>query len=102
MVYKFFKTRNFYARCFTFRAFVAHSENVLVVTNLEHEERSISEEYKGKLKVDGDVIPDLIVLKTGWVDEENGVSIWPSIFDNDIVNYLKILKTIYELLRSGV
>ena len=32
-----------------------------------------------------------MALKTGWVGEENGVSKWPSIFYNDIANYLKIL-----------
>ena len=74
MVYKIFKSRNFYTHCFTFTAFVAHSENVLVDPNLEHEERSILEEYKGKLKVDGGVIPDPMVLKIGWVGEENGFS----------------------------
>ena len=91
IVYKFFKVRNFYTYCFTFRAFVAHSENVLVEPNLEDEERSILEEYKGKLKVDGDLIPYPKALKTGWVGEENAVSKWPSIFYNDISNYLKIL-----------
>ena len=90
MVYKFFNTPNFYTHCFTFRAFVAHSENVLVGPNLEHEERSILEEHKGKLKVDGNVIPDPIAMKTGWVGEENGISKLPSIFYNDIANYLKI------------
>ena len=88
-VYKFFKARNFNAHCFTFRPFIAHSENVLVDPNLEHEERLILEEYKGRLKVDGDVIPDPMALKTGWVGEKNGVSKWPSIFYNDIANYLK-------------
>ena len=72
MVYKIFKARNFYTPCFTFTAFVAHSENVLVDPNLEHEERSILEEYKGKHKVDGDVIPDPLALKIDWVGEENG------------------------------
>ena len=56
MVYKFFKVRNFYTHCFTFRAFVAHSKNVLFDPNLEYEERSILEEYQSKLKVDDDVI----------------------------------------------
>ena len=31
-----------------------------------------------------------MALKTGWVGEENDVSKWPSIFYNDIANYLKI------------
>ena len=38
------------------------------------------EEYKGKLKVGGDVIPDPVALKTDWVSEENGISKWASIF----------------------
>ena len=50
------------------------------------------EEYKDKLKVDGDVIPDPMAQKTGWIGEENGVSKWPSIFYNDNVNCLKILE----------
>ena len=37
------------------------------------------------------MIPDPIALKTCWVGEENSVSIWLSIFFNDIGNYLKIL-----------
>ena len=74
MIYKFFKAHNFYTNCFTFRAFVDHSENVLVDPNLKHEERSILEEYKDKFKVDGDVIPGPMALKTGWVGEESGVS----------------------------
>ena len=91
MVYKFFKARNFYTHCFTFRAFVAHSKNVLVDPNLEYEERSILEEYQSKLKVDSDVIPDPMALKTRWVGEENGISKSPSIFYNDVANYLKII-----------
>ena len=91
MVHTFFKALNFYTHCFTFRAFVAHSENALIDPNLEHEERSILEEYTGRLKVDGDVIPDPMALQTGWVVEENGVSKWFSIFYNVIANYLKIL-----------
>ena len=47
------------------------------------------EEYKGKLKVDGDVIPDPMTLKTGWISEGNSISEWPSIFYIDIANYLK-------------
>ena len=53
------------------------------------------EEYKGKFKVDGDKIPDPVVLKTGWVVEEKGISKQPSIFYNDIANYLKILGTYF-------
>ena len=91
MVYKIFKSHNFYTHCFTCTAFLVHSENVLIDPNLKHEERSILEEYKGKFKVDGDAIPDPMALNTGWIGEENGVSKWPSVFYNDIANYLKIL-----------
>ena len=55
MAYKFFKKGNFYMHCYTFGEFAAHSENVLVDPNVKHEETSILEGYKGKLKVDGDV-----------------------------------------------
>ena len=70
---------------------MADSENVLDDPNLEHEERSILDGYKGKRKVDGDVIPDPMALKTGWVGEENGVLKSSSIFYNDIAKYLKLL-----------
>ena len=43
------------------------------------------------LKVDSDVIPDTIALKTGWVVPENVVPKWSSIFCNGFANYLKIL-----------
>ena len=87
MVYKFFNTPNFYTHCFTFRAFVAHSENVLVGPNLEHEERSILEEHKGKLKVDGNMIPDPIAMKqVGLVKK--------TVFQNCPQYFITILQTI--------
>ena len=56
------------------------------------------EKYKGKIKIDGYVIADPMVVKTGWFGEKNGVSKWSLIFNNDITNYLNIS----EPLRSGV
>ena len=91
MVYTFFNACIFYTHCFNFKVFVAHSENALIDPNLEHEERWIREEYKGKLKVDSDVIPDTTALETAWVVEKNGVPKWSSIFCNGFANYLKIL-----------
>lgn len=44
-----------------------------------------------KLRIDGDVIPDLLVLQNSWINEENGVPKWASTYCTDIIDYSKIL-----------
>ena len=44
-----------------------------------------------KLRIDGDVIPDLLVLQNSWINEENGVPKWASTYCNDVIDYSEIL-----------
>ena len=87
MVYKFFKKGNFYMHCYTFGEFAAHSENVLVDPNVKHEETSILEGYKGKLKVDGDVF---LIL---WRWKQVGL-VKKTVFQNGPQYFIMILRPI--------
>ena len=74
-----------------FRAFVSYSENINVDPNLEEQERNLSNEYQEKLKIKNEIVPDPLSIKQGWLGENSGIPKWPSIFYNNIANYLSIL-----------
>ena len=69
-----------------FRAFPAYEQHVPVDVEQEHVERVLLKEYKDKLKIDHclQYLPDLMELKTGWVDEENALKLWSHAYLSDI------------------
>ena len=60
-----------------FRAFGLYEENVQVDPEREHIERTVLQEYKQKLNIQENIIPDPIDLKSGWINEKNGMKKWP-------------------------
>ena len=44
--------------------------------------------YSAKLRVDGGVLPDPMMLKSGWMGENAGMNLWPSIYITDISAYI--------------
>jgi hypothetical protein len=61
----------------------------------EHEFRRNLDDYKAKLVVENDVLPDPFTLDSGWMDEGSKVC-WPSVYFQDIVDLLR-LSTASEL-----
>ena len=59
---------------FPFRAFVAWEDVVLPDVEAEHKERQLLAEYKEKLIIDNQVIPNPLTLKKGWLrEDDNGL-----------------------------
>jgi len=46
-------------------------------------------EYKSKLFLSGDCLPDPFTLKSGWIGEKDGKNRWPSIYITDISTYIE-------------
>ena len=82
------------------RAFCAWEEEVIVDSDAEHKQRLLLDEYKTKLIVDGQVIPDPMTLKKGWPKEDDeGLLKCSSIYFHDIANYVNT-KTSADLLKQ--
>ena len=60
----------------------AYEEKIPVDEEAEQRQRSIMEEYKQKLIVCGNVMPDPFSLKDGWLAEKKGTGLakWPSVY----------------------
>ena len=58
-----------------FMAFGLYEENVQVDPEKEHIERTVLQEYKQKLKIQENIIPDPTDLKSGWINDKNGMKI---------------------------
>ena len=56
-------------------AFGLYEENVQVDPEKEHIERTVLQEYKQKLKIQQNIIPDPTDLKSGWINDKNGMKI---------------------------
>ena len=85
--------------CLSFRAFVAWEDGVFADVEAEHKERQLLAEYKEKLIIDDQVIPDPSTLKKGWLrEDDNGLMKWPSIYFLDIAGYLKT-RTSADLMK---
>ncbi|XP_047138939.1 uncharacterized protein LOC124814890 [Hydra vulgaris] len=69
------------------RAFAAYEEGAEVDPEKEHIEKSILHEYKQKLQIENEVLPDPIDLKTGWFNEKDGVELWPHLYFSDISRF---------------
>ena len=57
-------------------------------SNAELAEQRLQQEYKAKLNIKGDIIPDPFSLSLGWKGEKKGLSSWPSVYITYIAHYL--------------
>ena len=64
--------------------FVAHENNVPLIKSAEEVEQESVAEYKDKLVVDGEKVPNPFPLEDGWINEEDGVTLWPTTLYPDI------------------
>ena len=88
---------------FLFRAFCAWEENLPVDADAELAEQCLQHEYKTKLKIADQIIPDPFSLKSGWNGEKNGLASWPSIYITDISHFLHKMTTneiVHRLLNE--
>ena len=60
------------------RVFVAIENNVPIVKTAEEVESEIANDYKAKLIIGDDQLPDPFQLEDGWISEEDGVKLWPT------------------------
>ena len=49
----------------------------------------ILNEYKQKLKIGETIIPDPMDLKSGWLNEKDGIFKWPMMYFSDISRFYK-------------
>ncbi|XP_045161885.2 uncharacterized protein LOC123526703 [Mercenaria mercenaria] len=70
------------------RAFCVWEENLPVDEKAEQAEQRLLQEYKAKLHVDKEVVPDPFSLKVGWKGEKTGMRLWPPVYITDISAYL--------------
>ena len=62
--------------------------NVPLVKTAEEVQQQIIAEYSNKLCINGEQLPDPFKLQDGWVNEQDGVSVWPTTVYPDIFNFL--------------
>ena len=55
----------------------------------EHALRSNLKDYKDRLVIGSNILPDPFTLKEGWLAEDGRVN-WPSLYFCDIADYLKM------------
>ena len=89
-----------------FRAFIAWEDHVMVDMDKEHKLRANLKDYKNKLRVGDNILPDPFTLEDGWFGEAEQQQ-WPSLYINDIADYLKekspkeLYKKINEWVQAG-
>ena len=71
---------NQYFSLIYFSAFVAHDEKAPVNIEQEEIEKRNLEEYKSKLIVGDQILPDPLSQKKGWISEGEGMRKWPSLY----------------------
>ena len=75
------------------RAYGLYEEAIHVNPEREHVERTLFAEYKQKLNIEDETIPDLIDLKVGWIGEKNDIKQWPRLYFSDISrDYSSVLR----------
>ena len=70
-----------------FSAFVALDEKAPVNIEQEEIEKRNLEEYKSKLMVGDQILPDPLSQKKGWISEGEGIRKWPSLYLTDISRF---------------
>ncbi|XP_047130217.2 uncharacterized protein LOC124810062 [Hydra vulgaris] len=69
------------------RAFSCYEENVPVDHKQEHTQRVLLKEYKDKLIIDGEAVPDPMDLSKLWIGEDKGMIYWPRLYFTDISRF---------------
>ena len=72
---------------FTVGHYGLYEEGIHIDPESEHVERILFAEYKQKLNIEDETIPDPIDLKVGWIGEENGMEQLPRLYFSDINRY---------------
>ena len=67
-----------------FRAFATHESGEPIDRDKEHIERKLLDEYKAKLSINDNILPDPIDLKEGWIGEEAGIKLLTQLYLTDI------------------
>ena len=60
------------------RTYSLYEEGIHVDPEREYVERALFAEYRQKLNIEEETIPDSIDLKVGWMGEEHGMDQWPN------------------------
>ena len=78
----------------------AYEEGIPVDEESEQRQRSIMDEYKKKLIVNGEILPDPFSLKDDWLAEKKGtgMSKWPSVYYMNIERFLCKINDSSDLL----
>ena len=69
------------------RVYGLYEEGIHIDPEREHVEWTLFAEYKQRLDIEDETIPDPIDLKVGWIGEENGMEQWPRFYFSDISRY---------------
>ena len=72
-----------------YREFCVWEENLPVDESAELAEKRLLHEYKEKLLVEGDIVPDPFSLTSGWKGEKTGLQTWPPTYMADISTFLQ-------------
>ena len=67
-----------------FRAFATHENGEPIDRDKEHIERKLLYEYKAKLSLNDNILPDPIDLKEGWIGEDADIKLLPQLYLTDI------------------
>ena len=67
-----------------FRAFATHENGEPIDRDKELIERKLLDEYKAKLSINDNILPDPIDLKEGWIGEEAVIKLLPQLYLTDI------------------
>lgn len=79
------------------RAFCAIENKIPIMKTAEEVEGEIEQEYSEKLKVEGITLPDPFTLKTGWMNEEEGIVFWPLVTTFYVINFLMLDSEVEDL-----
>lgn len=70
------------------RVFVAAENDVPLVQTAEEVQAEIAREYRAKLSIGVESLPDPFTLVTGWLPEDESLKMWPTTLYPDIYNFL--------------
>ena len=91
-----------------FRAFATHENGEPIDRDKEHIERKLLDEYKAKLSINDNILPDPIDLKEGWIGEEAGIKLLTQLyltditwFDSDVLDKKGIIQRVECQYKQG-
>ena len=63
-----------------------------LVKSAKEVKQEIAAEYRDKLVIDGEELPDPFHLQDGWINEDDGASLWPTTLHPDIFTHFHAIK----------